>query len=659
MQYAFLYDLVLVFGVSALSVLILHRLKIHALVGFIAAGMLIGPGGLGLIKDTHSIEVLAEIGVILLLFTIGIETSIKRLLKLKKTLVVGGGLQVTLTIAFAALITYQITDDVVTSVFLGFLAALSSTAVVLKVMFERGETDTPHGRSMLGVLIFQDLCVVPMMLLVPIMAGGTANISELGLAATKAVFIVAVVLMSAKWLVPKLLHQVVRTRSRELFTITLIFICLGTALLTSQMGLSLALGAFMAGIVISESEFTYEATAEILPFKDSFMGLFFVSTGMLLDTGFLLDNIPEVLTVVVVILLLKSLIAAAALLAASVSLKISLHAGIALSQTGEFSFVLAEVGRGAGIFSGTLFQLFLSASVITMALTPLLLRVAPVLAERIASVGILKRFSRGFAEEASPGLYKHVIIMGFGHNGRSLARTLRGSGVSYVALDLNSDTVREEKRKGQPIYYGDGTSRDILKRLGIQSARLMVIGISDPAAARKIVAAARKENPDIHIIVRTRYLAEVEELRGIGADEVIPEEFETSVEIFAKVLAHYSVPRNVIMDHIEDIRKDGYEMLRSREYPAKRITERHDIMSAIETEAYLIKVNSRLAERSLSDVALRSNTGATVITLQRGKEIFQNPSPFLAMQEGDIVLLMGTKEQINKAMEYLEANEDD
>lgn len=652
MELEFLKALVLIFAVSALSILLLHKIKVPPLVGFIAAGVLIGPGGLGIIQDIQKIEVLAEIGIILLLFTVGIEFSRGRLLKIRKAVACGGGGQVGLTMLTVAAVAYFFIQDAGSALFFGALIALSSTAIVLKLLLDRGEMDSPAGRLMTGILIFQDLCVVPFTLLTPFLAGSGADVSELSLAFLKSLLILVVVLFAARWVVPGLFHQVVRTRSRELFTITVIFICMGTAFLTSRFGLSLALGAFLAGIIISESEYAYEATASVIPFKDSFMGLFFVSVGMLVDTGYIVSHWPAVAAAVTAIFFLKTLSTAAALFLMATPLRVSLQAAFGLAQIGEFSFVLAAAGREAGLLSGDVFQLFLSASAITMAATPLAMGAAPAVSAWLTA----RKPSDGLNEisEETSSLSEHVIIVGFGLNGRNLARTLRETGIPYVVLELNSDTVRKEKTKGQPIFFGDGTSGEILHKLGIKRAKTLVVAISEPVSTRKIAAIARKENPSMHIIIRTRYLSEVEELKSLGADEVIPEEFETSVEIFSRVLSHYNVPRNIINDRIENIREDGYRVFRTHEVPRKTFRA-GPLLRGMEAETYFIKKGSGAAGHTLGEINLRAQTGATAMAVQRGSEIYRNPGSDFGICENDIVLLVGKKEDINRSVAYMES----
>jgi CPA2 family monovalent cation:H+ antiporter-2 len=606
----------------------------------------------------HNIEVLAEIGVILLLFTVGIEFSLKNILRMRRAVLMAGGSQVLITILVAAAIAYPLSKNLNASIFIGFLIALSSTAIVLKTLGERGEIDTTHGRLMLGILIFQDLCVVPFMLLTPSLSGTGIDFALISWTIIKAMLIVAMVLLSARWIVPNLLHLVVHTRSRELFILTVILVCMGTALLTSRFGLSLALGAFIAGLVMSESEYAFEATAEILPFKESFMGLFFISIGMLIDTSYIWANWQKVLAVVAFILVLKALVTTLSTVITSSSARTSLHAAIGLSQIGEFSFILAEEGKAAGLISGATFQLFLSAAVLTMTLTPFLLRAAPRASAWLALRKPMNRLRRVEIEEGfSKGLAGHALIVGFGLNGRNLAYTLKKSDVSYVVLELNSETVMREMKKGEPIFFGDATNAEILRKFGIHRARVLVVVISDPASARKIVHIARNENPSLHIIVRTRYVAEVEDLRALGAAEVIPEEFETSVEIFARVLQHYNVPRNIINDNIDEIRKNEYRALRTHELRRKSFKDMEEMTKGIETETYLVKEGSQIPGHNLRELHLRAMTGATVIAIAREGALTQNPSPDFVMKENDVLLLVGKREHINRAMQYMESDE--
>jgi monovalent cation:H+ antiporter-2, CPA2 family len=657
----FLKLLEIIFIASAVVVFLLHKFKIPSLVGFLVAGVIIGPHGIGIVEDTQAIEILAEIGVILLLFTIGIEFSMAKLLRMKKAVVAGGGVQVFLTIALSAVAAYLATGDTNRSLFFGFLVALSSTAIVLKMLSERGETDSPHGRVMVGILIFQDLCVVPLMLLVPSLSGEGINMLDVLIKMGKAVLIIVVVLFSARWFVPQLLHQVVRTKSRDLFITTIILLCLGIAFITARFGLSLALGAFLAGLIISESEYSHQATSDILPFKESFIGMFFVSVGMLLDTGYLADNAVKVTIAVALIFGLKVITGLISARVAGSHLRTAIHAGLGLAQIGEFSFVLAGAGRLAGVITGEFYQVFLSSSVITMIMTPFILRSAPAVSEWIVTRSLTRRLFRPgevYEAEGHPRKrHDHVIIIGFGLNGRNLAKVLKEASIPYVVLEMNSDTVIMMKKKGEPIFYGDGTSSEILQRLSIRKAKLLVVAISDPASTRRIVSVARHENPDLYIIVRTRYFIEIEDLRDLGANEVIPEEFETSIEIFSRVLYQYHFPQGVISEMTDKIRSGSYRALRSAEIPRKHLFDKCEWLPEIELDGFKVRPDSFLIGKNIAQLQVRKKTGVTIIAVRRDSEVFTNPEPRFFFEAGDMVLFTGDQESMNKALQYFNSRE--
>jgi CPA2 family monovalent cation:H+ antiporter-2 len=653
----FLKSLVIILGISAAVVFLLHRIRVPSIVGFLLAGMLLGPYGFHLLEETETIQTFAEIGVILLLFTIGLEFSLSKFLRMRLEVFGIGGLYVLITIALTTLVAYQWLNSLDTAIFIGFLVALSSTAIVMKLLSERAELDTLHGRFSLGILIFQDLCVVPFMLFIPIMSG-EGGVIELIITFGKALAIVAIVLFSARWIVPKLLHQIVHTRSRELFVITILILCFGIAFITSEFGLSLALGAFLAGLVISESEYVHEATSAILPFKDSFNGLFFISVGMLMDTTFFINNLQLVATFVITIFLIKFISGFLSMYLMKRPLRTSIHTSMNLAQVGEFSFVLAVAGVSAGVISNNVYQEFLSASVLTMLFTPFIIQFSPFLSDRLSSYKLLQPLERNkellSTEVSTETLKDHVIIIGFGLNGRNLARVLKEINIPYVILELNIETVREMRKQGEPIYYGDGTKIDALRRLGVKTAKILVVVISDAASCRQIVQAARKENPKLFIIARTRYVVEVEDLFRLGADSVIPEEFETSIEIFSRVLEHYKVPGKVISDFVDTIRRDGYKLLRQREIPIRRyLPEEYAILSTLNIEKITIPADSPVVGKSLKELAFRTKTGATIIAVERNGQTQISVAPDFSFQPGDTVFVTGSEEGIKKATTYL------
>ena len=661
MIFQYLQALVILLGISALIVFILGKLRISSVVGFLIAGILIGPFGFNLIGNSHEIELLAEIGIVLLMFTIGLEFSLKNLVQLRSVVLGGGAIQVSLVIVLISLLSHFIYGlPVNNSIFDGFLVALSSTAIVFKVLLDRAEMNSAHGRFSVGILIFQDLCVVPLMLLIPVLAGHGGGSGHIVLTIIKAFFVVAIILFSSRWIVPFVFRQIISTKSRELFVITVITLCLGTALLTYALGLSLALGAFLAGIVISESEYAAQAVSDVLPFKESFTGLFFISIGMLLDINVLAGNIGGVASMVLIIVILKLVVIAATSFALGNSLKVSIMAGLYLLQIGEFSFILALEGKKSGLITEDLYQAFLSASIITMIMTPFLIMASSRIAEWISSktpLHFLEKRKRRVDHERYPkGLYDHVIIVGFGLNGSNLARVLRSMDIHYVVLEMNNKAVRAGKKKGEPIYYGDGTSVEILHKLGIKGAGVLVVAISDAASTRRIVQLARSSNPNLYIIARTKYVAEVEGLKHLGANDVIPEEFETSVEIFSKVLHRLQVPVNDIRKHIDDIRQDNYRALRIVKLPRRYLVEREDILKNIGIETYRIQKDSIASDNNLRDLNLRSKTGVTVIGIERSGEIHRMPSPTLRLKEGDVLLFIGKKEDLECAVDYLDSN---
>ena len=568
MEIPLLTDIVIILGLSIVVLFVCSLLRIPTIVGFFLTGMLAGPHGLGLIKAINEVEILAEIGIVLLLFTIGMEFSLKNLLRIKKSILMGGSLQVWLTFLAVFVIAMKLGQSFGESMFLGFLIPLSSTAVVLKVIQERAEVDSPHGSTSLGILIYQDVIIVPMMLFTPLLVGATTGLAKSPFALlTEGIGIILFVVVCAKWIVPQVLHQIARTRNRELFLLSVVIICFGFAWLFSSAGLSLALGAFLAGLIISESEYAHQALGNILPLHDISMSFFFISIGMLLDVGFLFQRPGLIVLIALGVLALKTIIAGFGTVLLGFPIRTAVLVGLALSQVGEFSFILSKTGIEFGLLAGDIYQMFLAVSVLTMALTPLIIAFAPRTADFVLRLPMPERLRRGFSpvqEVKLAGKKDHLVIIGFGFNGRNLARAAKVRGIPYCIIEMNPETVREEKAKGEPIYYGDATHEAVLQRADIEDARVAVVAISDPTATRRIVELVRKLSPGVYVIVRTRFLQEVKTLHALGADEVIPEEFETSVEIFARVLEKYLVPRDEIDKYIDEIRSEDYDMLGPR-----------------------------------------------------------------------------------------------
>ncbi|MBD3332043.1 potassium transporter KefB, partial [candidate division GN15 bacterium] len=575
-EFPLLQDIVVIFGFSAAIVWLFSRLRMPSVVGFLAAGVLIGPYGLGVVSSTHEVELLAELGVILLLFAIGMEFSLKDLLASRKLVLLGGAMQVTLTLATVALLMWLLDWSWNRSVFAGCLVALSSTAVVLKTLQDRAEMETPHGRVVLSILIFQDIVIVPMMILTPLLAGGEANVGrELLILSAKVMAIVVAVIVGARYVVPWLMYHITRTRSRELFLLSVVLICIGIAWGTSQLGLSLGLGAFLAGLIISDSEYSHQALDGILPFKEVFSSFFFVSVGMLFDLGYLAANVSTVIMMVAVVLVLKAVLAGGVVVTLGLPTRVALISGLALSQIGEFSFILSRVGVSTGLLDQEAYQAFIAVSIFTMAATPFIIAGAPSFVDKLIGSKAIAATRGEFSDPATADqeLRDHLIIIGYGLNGHNLARAAREVDIQHVILEMNSETVRRERQKGRPIRYGDATSREVLLHAGIKKARVVVIAISDPAATRNIVRQVKSMNPSVYLIVRTRFVKEMPDLFEGGANEVIPEEFETSIEIFTRVLARYLVPVDQVERFVETVRADGYGMFRAMATPSARLSD--------------------------------------------------------------------------------------
>jgi len=655
MEIPLLTDIVIIFGLAVAVLLLFHFIRLPAVVGLLITGILTGPYGFGLVGAIHEVEVLAEIGVILLLFTIGIEFSFKKLIEIRKQVVVGGTLQVGLTILAVFVIARQIGLSSPEAIFYGFLISLSSTAIVLRLIQERAEVDTPHGRTGLGILLFQDVIIVPMILITPMLAGsrpGEIN-SDIFIFAAKGIAIIILVLVAAKWMMPWLLHQVARTRSKELFLLSVVAICLAIAWLTSNAGLSLALGAFIAGLIISESEYSHQALGNILPFRNVFTSFFFVSIGMLLDTGFLLNNIDIILIASVGVLILKALIANSVAVLLGFPLRSGILAGLSICQVGEFSFILSRTGLKYGLLADH-YQLFLAVAVLTMAATPFIISLAPRFADLILQIPVPVKLKTGLWPgpeiKSHKKMKQHLVIIGFGLNGRNVARAAKMTGIPYMVIEMSPDTVKKERERGEPIFYGDAIHEEVLRHVGIENATVVVIAINDPAATRGITENVRRLTPKAHVIVRTRYLTEMQALYELGANEVIPEEFETSVEIFSRVLAKYLIPRDEIDKLVIQLRSDGYEMFRNLYQKSTLLSSLDLHLPDVEVSSMRVEEGSPMVGKSLVDLELRKKHGVTVLAVRRDSQTFHNPEVDAPFFVDDILYVMGTPEKLAESV---------
>ena len=652
----FLRQLIIVLAATISIVFVFQKLRLPTIVGFLLAGVIIGPNGLQLITSLSQVETLAEIGVVLLLFSIGLEFSFETIVSVQRRVIWAGLLQVGLTILLVLALTRFFGLSIEIGIFYGFLLSLSSTAIVLRIYNDRREINSIQGRLASGVLLFQDLCIVPMMLLLPVLGqSGKGSLVSIVWAVAKALFALVLIVWAARRFLPRLLHQVALLRNREIFILFVVLICLGTAWLASESGLSLALGALIAGLVISESELSHQIIADVLPLRDCFSGIFFISIGMLLNLDLLTRDFLTPLMNLLLIVGIKSLLIFAVFWWLYGSIRLAVLLGLSLAQVGEFSFILAKAGINYKLLTPANEQLFLAGSILSMIATPFLIQSVHGLAVGLeAMLGASPESTSAGETAASENVAQgHVVVVGYGLNGQNLARVLKEVGIPYRVLEMDPDLVRCAKAAGEPIFFGDGTRPEILQQAGIRQARVVVIAISDPAATARVVSQARRLRPDVYIIVRTRYVAEIDHLYRLGANQVIPEEFETSVEIFARVLEEYHVPRNVISLQVDLIRKEHYSTLRGLRLQGKQLDELNQFLVGTTSDIFSIVGASPVVGKSLEEVDLRSRCGATVIAVVRAGKSYHNLGADFALAAGDMLVLLGDHKALDDAAQIL------
>lgn len=555
-------QLLLLVAVAAVGVAVFERVGLPAVAGFLLTGTLVGPGGLGLISDPERVRELAEFGVVFLLFEIGLELPVERLRGLWRETFLVGGLQVLLTVAAVASVASGLGMRGETALVLGALVAMSSTALVIRLLSDRGAIDAPHGQVAVGILLFQDLCIVPFLLSVPLLASDAAAapagfMLALGRAGLTLVGFVAV----AWFVLPAVLDRVAQQPSRDLFSLVALLLVLGSAWLAEAAGLTLAVGAFVAGLVTASSRFAHALFAEVVTLRGVLLGLFFTAVGMLFDPQAALANAPEVLGYVAGVLILKAgLVILLVVGLLRLGTRIAILSGLSLAQTGEFSFVLAAAATGAGLLDERVEQIFLAGSVLTLLATPFLIQVAPSLASFVAA-GSDRLASRD--RETAPGRGDHVVIVGYGIAGQALARVLRALEIEYVAVESNARTVRAARDDGAPVVFGDATRGALLDRVGVARARLVAVVTSDSEATRQVVQTVRRRAPDVRILARTRYIGQADALYEAGATGIVAEEFESTIDLVSQALRGFGIAEDAVTRFAEALREEGYEPLRS------------------------------------------------------------------------------------------------
>lgn len=652
--HGFLAPLVLLFLAALVAAYVLHRLRQPPLIGFLLAGTLLGPHGLRLVGDVGTVETFAEVGIVLLLFTVGLELSLPNLRRLGRVVWGAGPIQLLGTIALVAAAEMVFGYDWRRSLFLGFLVALSSTAVLLKLLVERQELDSPHGRLLVGILIFQDLAVVPMMLAIAPLSGqaGTGAAAALG-GLAKMALAVGLLIFVARRVVPRILKGVVGTRQKELFVVAVLFLVLGTALATSWAGLSLSLGAFLAGLILSESEYGHQALADISSFRDAFSALFFVSIGMLFDPRILITHPLPVVEALLLVLVGKSLVGAVPILLLGYGIRVATVVGLSLAQIGEFSFALLRQGQAANLILPATYQTFLAAAIVTMMMTPWLSEFSHRLGRILVPGERVSTAPEGPARPDSLVCQDHVIVLGFGHMGETLARVLARAKVAFRVIDLNPERVRRGQARSIPIEYGDVTSDIVLRRAGIEQARAAIVLLSDPRATRHAVRNIRALSPGLFLLVRTRYLNEIPELTALGADDVVAEEFETALEIAGRALRRLGLSLPWVEAETDEIRQARHDGFRRFRVPGGSPEGVRRALGGTRVEIVSVGAEWFASGRSLGELDLRAAGGANVLAVVRDGTAAVSPGGSFVLQASDQVLLLGSDPALEKSVEQL------
>lgn len=647
-------DLVTVLGAAAIGGLLAALLRQPILLGYLIAGMVVGPTGLGLIKELVQVETLAQFGVAFLLFALGVEFSFTELNKVKGISLGGGGLQIALTILVTALVSLGMgwVTSPAQGVFLGAILSLSSTAVVLKSLMERNETGTPHGQVLLGILVVQDLALGLMLAVLPAL---DKPLEEIGIAVGWALLQTGLFALGAVaagiWIIPRLLRVLARTESRELFLLCIVALCLGIALLTEQLGLSIEMGAFVAGLMISEVEYSDQTLTYVEPLRDIFASLFFAAIGMLIDPLFLWNNLELILGLVTLVFIGKFLIVTPLVRLFGYPLKTAVIAGLGLAQIGEFSFVLASEGQALGLVSRRVYLLILGTTAVTLVVTPFVMRLIPQLFVWAEAVPWLKSWLEGSnlpleVSEKLP-LNQHIVISGYGKIGRNIVRMLTEHSYSVLVIDQSERCIQELREAGIPYIYGNAASLHVLEKAGVMTAKGMAIALPDPMSTRLCLKRALELSPDLDIVVRANKDKDIELLYQLGAKEVVQPEFEASLELSSHLMTGLGVPLPVIQREVQQIRNSHYQDLRS-ERPSYQVSrELKEATQDMGNKWYALPEGSPLIGMTLEETNLRRLTGVSLMAIQRSTgEEMDYPDAKTVLQKGDRLLIVGQPEEL-------------
>lgn len=657
-------DLAVVWISALLAGYICARLKQPLAAGYIIAGIIIGPYGIKLIDQTNQIHDLAEFGVALLLFALGVEVSLRQMLGSAVKTIIAGLLQISLTVAatcgllalFAPFAFGQGSTPgwSATSLF-GFICALSSTAIVTKLLDTRHETESQHGQILVPILLVQDLSLVPLISLMPVFQSTNSSLMEpLLWAIAKSSLLIALVVACATRILPRVFSWIAHSNSRELFILTVISLCFGIALISKELGLSLALGAFLAGITISESPYGHQALSDLLPLRDLFATVFFVSVGLLLNPTYVAAHWVEVSVFVVALMVGKALIGTISSLAATKSLFTAILVGVSLAQIGEFSFVLALVGRDAGILPDSLYNLFLSGAVVSLIASPPLINAVPAILKKIAWRQDL--FKSGWEDEKlKEGKWsEHVVLCGYGRIGRNIGQTLKNSGMQIVVLEIDGSIVAELRDQGIDYVYGDSSRRVVLKEAHLQTASCLVVAVPDPLATLATIRLARRINPGLCILARVHRKEDVDVFRAAGANAVIQPEFEASIEITRLILLHLGRSDTEIQKALAQVRARRIEEFQPNIHEpilARLLGFPHDESTGAWFQIDVQEVHGK----TIGELDIRRRTGATVMAIKRDATLTPYPDPDTKLEAKDEAYVIGNPDQLAQFEKHFHA----
>ena len=567
-QSDFILDLTLALGCSALGGYLANRVRQPALLGYLTTGLVIGPYGLGLLRDVDQIEALAQIGIAFLLFTLGVEFSLTELRRVRKIALQGSLLQMGLTTLLVLAVSLLVgwVSSPLEGIFLGLVLSLSSTAVVLKTLTERGETSTVHGQIMLALLIAQDLALGIILAIMPALKQGQDLAPTLGFAVLKIGLFLVGALILGRWVVPPLIQHIAATESSELFLLSVVALCLGVAWVTAQLGLSIEMGAFVAGLMIAEIDYADQALGKILPLRDTFACLFFASIGMLIDPNLLTTHLALILELVMVIMIGKAAIILPIVLRFGYSLKTAVLTSFGLNQIGEFSFVLSLVGLQMGLITPQRYSLLLGTIAITLLLTPLWIHIAPILISRLDQLPLVRRYWQPLQEpkllSVPEGIRNHVIVAGYGRVGEVLVNILLSQGYPVLVMENSESAVQRLRQRQIPYVFGDADNQLVLDKTCLETAQALAIALPDPSSTRLLLQRALAKAPHLDIIARSHRNEEIDLLTQLGAREVVQPEFEAALELGSHLLRTLGQPPWQISTVLETIRQDRYRTIR-------------------------------------------------------------------------------------------------